>query len=134
MLGFLENMLTGQETLPTRILVIDDEPRWLDFAKDDLGTMFEVEVATNLGTALTKLKKNRYKLIIVSSRCSDVLEALNKKYPGKRVVVATGQPTTREAIKMYRLGALDYFAKDLRREVVSEKINEALQKTAPVFA
>jgi DNA-binding NarL/FixJ family response regulator len=87
-----------------------------------------VEIATNLEEALAKLKKNRYDLIIASSRRLDVLEAINEKFPEKRVVVATGQPTTREAISIYRLGALGYFAKDFRREVMSEKIREAIQK------
>ncbi len=111
-----------------RILIIDDEPRWINFARDNLGTTFEVEVATDLEEALAKLKKDRYDLIIASSRRLDVLEAINEKFPEKRVVVATGQPTTREAITMYRFGVLDYFAKDFRREVVSDKICEAIQK------
>lgn len=111
-----------------RILIIDDEPRWINFARDNLGTTFEVEVATDLEEALAKLKKDRYDLIIASSRRLDALEAIGKEFPEKRVVVATGQPTTREAISIYRLGALDYFAKDFRREVVSDKICEAIQK------
>ena len=63
-----------------------------------------------------------------SSRRLDVLQAISKEYPQKKVVVVTAQPDTREAINMYRLGALDYFAKDFRREVVSEKIRGAIQK------
>jgi DNA-binding NtrC family response regulator len=112
----------------TRILIIDDEPRWIDFASRDLGAAFKVEVATDLETARARLKKNRYDLIIASSRRLDVLQAISQEYPKKKVVVATAQPDTREAITMYRLGALDYFAKDFRREVVSEKIREAIQK------
>ncbi len=117
-----------KEPTKARILIIDDEPRWLDFAKDDLGVIFEVEVAANLETALTKLKKNHYALIIASSRQLDILETIRKGYPDKRIIVATGQPTTREAINMYRLGALDYFPKDFRGEVVSEKVREAIKK------
>ncbi len=136
MFGLLENMLVGQKSTSPRILIVDDEPRWLDFfSHDDLDAMFDVEIATTLEAALEELgKENHFELIIVSSRCPDVLEMLQKQHPDKRVVVATGHPTTREAIKMYRLGALDYFAKDLRYEVVSEKINEALQKPAPALA
>jgi len=111
-----------------RILIIDDEPRWIDFAKSNLGTAFEVEVATDVVMTLAKLKENLYGLIIASSRRHDILKAINEKYPEKRFVVATGQPTMREAIDMYRLGALDYFAKDFRREIVSKKILEAIQK------
>jgi DNA-binding NtrC family response regulator len=117
-----------------RILVVDDEPRWLDFARDNLGTAFEVEVATDLETALAKLKKNLYDLIIASSGRLNVLEAITNQFPRKRLVVATGQPTTREAITMYRLGAMDYFTKDFRSEVVSEKIHEAIQKPGRVAA
>lgn len=117
-----------------RILIIDDEPGWLDFTRDDLGTTFEIEIATDLETALAKLEEDRYDLVIASSRRLDVLEAINERFPEKRVVVATGQPTTREAITVYRFGVLDYFAKDFRREVVSEKIQNAIQKPARTSA
>lgn len=116
--------------MTARILIIDDEPKWITFAEDDLGTAFTVEVATDLETALAKLQADRYDLIIASSRRLDILEAIRKQYPGKRMVVVTGQPTTGEAIHMYRLGALDYFVKDFRRDVVAQKIREAIEKPA----
>jgi DNA-binding NtrC family response regulator len=111
-----------------RILIIDDEPGWVTFAKDSLEMAFEVEVAADFETALAKLEKNQYDLIITSSRRLDVLEAIKKDYPEKRVVVASGQPTAGEAIATYRLGALDYFAKDFRQDVVWAKIQEAIRK------
>lgn len=120
--------------MTARILVIDDEPRWINFAKDNLGTTFEIEVSSNLEETLAKLEKNRYDLIIASSRRLDVLKAIAKEYPDKRVVVATGQPTTREAITVYRFGILDYFAKDIRFDVVTEKIHEAIKKPRTVPA
>lgn len=116
--------------MPARILIVDDEPRWLNFAREDLKVVFEVEVATNLEVALAKLEKSHYDLIIASSRRLDVLEAISQLYPKKPVVVATGQPTTHEAIKIYRLGAMDYFAKDFQPEVVSGKAREAIKKSA----
>ena len=126
MLGLLGNML-GSQTAHPRILIIDDEPKWLDFTQDDLGAMFDVEIAKTFEDALEKLgKKNHFELIIVSSRCPDVLKMLQEQHPDKHVVVATGQPTPREAIRMYRLGARDYFAKDFRRNILSQKILAAL--------
>lgn len=116
--------------MSARILIVDDEPRWLNFAREDLEVVFEVEVATDLETALAKLEKNHYDLIIASSRRLDVLEAISQLYPKKPVVVATGQPTTHEAIRIYRLGAMDYFAKDFQPEVVSDKAREAIKKSA----
>ncbi|MBI1876766.1 MAG: response regulator [Chloroflexi bacterium] len=110
------------------ILAVDDEPGWLTFAKEDLGKAFDVEIASDLETTLAILKKKSFDLIIASSRHLDILKTISEKYPEERVVVATGQPTTREAIDTYRLGALDYFAKDFRPEVISAKIHEAIQK------
>ncbi len=120
--------------MSTHILIIDDEPRWIQCARDDLGRTFQVEVAADSELALAKLKETSYDLIIASSRRLDVLEKIKEKYPGKRVVVATGQPTTHEAINTYRLGALDYFTKDFRREMISKRVSEALQKPSKASA
>ena len=114
--------------MSNRILAVDDEPKWLAFAQQDLGSEFEVEVTTDLETTLELLADNYYDLIITSSRKLDVLKAIHETHPQERVVVSTGQPTTGEAIKSYRLGALDYFAKDFRVNVMCKKIRETLNK------
>lgn len=116
--------------MSARILIIDDEPRWIEFTTK-LGNGFKIEVAQDLKTALSKLDRNAYDLVIASARCTDILTAINKRHPETRIAIATGQPTTREAITMYRLGVYDYFAKDFRQEVVSERIQEAVAKPAP---
>ena len=110
-----------------RILIIDDEPRWIEFAKGAL-ERFSIEVAPDLETALAKLEDNRYDLIIASSRRLNVLEIITQQYPDKRTVVATVRPTTREAINAYRLGALDYFAKSFLSCDVADKVDEAINK------
>jgi DNA-binding NtrC family response regulator len=110
-----------------RILIIDDEPRWIEFAKDAL-EKFKIEIAPDLETALAKLEDNRFDLIIASSRRLSVLEVIAERYPDKRMVVATVRPTTREAINAYRLGALDYFAKSFLPRDVANKVNEAISK------
>lgn len=114
-----------------RILIIDDEPRWIEFAKGALDK-FVIEVAPDLETALAKLEDNRYDLIIASSRRLNVLEVIAERYPDKRRVVATVRPTTREAISAYRLGALDYFAKSFLPDDVSDKVSEAIKKPSSV--
>src|SRR5512137_15694 len=96
--------------MKTRILIIDNEPRWLNFAKSDLGK-FEIVVARNVDSALAKLKRNRFDLVIASSNNLDVLREIAEKYADKRVVVTTIHPSTREALDVYRLGALRYFPK-----------------------
>lgn len=111
-----------------RLLIIDDDPRWIQFAKADLGEAFEVSVATDLENVLTRLRQNQHDLIIVSSRRMDLVEIIHNQFPQKRIVVATGQETVGEAINAYRLGVFDYFAKDFRSEIITKKLFEAIQK------
>jgi DNA-binding NtrC family response regulator len=111
-----------------RLLIVDDDPRWIQFAEVDLGEAFEVNVATGLENVLARLRQNHYDLIIVSSRRLDVVKLIHTQFPQKRVVVATGQETVGEAINAYRLGVYDYFAKDFRSEIISQKLDEAIQK------
>jgi DNA-binding NtrC family response regulator len=110
------------------ILIIDDKPEWIDFTTADLGLTFEVELATTPQAALLKLTETRYDLIITNSHYSNILETIRRKYPQQRVVVATGQESIQEAIRVFRLGALDYFAKDFRSDVMSRIVQEALRK------
>lgn len=108
-----------------RILVIDDEPRWIEFAKSDL-SKFEIVVAPDTETALAELEADQFDLVIASSRRLDVLEVIAEKHSDKRVVVTTVQPTTQEALVAYRLGAMRYFAKSFGRQDLFNRIREVI--------
>ena len=105
----------------TRILIIDDEPRWINFAKSDLGK-FEIVVAPDTETALAELEADQFDLVIASSRRLDVLKVIAEKYSDKPVVVTTVQPTTQEALAAYRLGAMRYFAKSFGRQDLFDRV------------
>ena len=111
--------------MKTRILIIDDEPRWIDFVRSDL-SKFEIVVAPDTETALAELEKDRFDLVIASSRRLDALEAIAKKHSDKRVVVTTIQPTTQEALTAYRLGALRYFAKSFSRRDLFNRVRDVI--------
>ena len=112
-----------------RILIIDDEPRWIEFAKGSL-SKFVIDIASDAESALARLEHASYDLIIASSRRLDVLEVIAKQYPDKNnVLVATVRPTSREAISAYRLGALDYFVKTFLPGEVEDKVNGVIKKT-----
>ena len=115
--------------MKTRILIIDDEPRWIDFAKSDLGK-FEVVAAPDTETALAELEANQFDLVIASSRRLDALEVIARKYSDERVVVTTVQPTTQEALAAYRLGAVRYFAKSFGRQDLFERVREVIPPSA----
>jgi len=117
--------------MKARILIVDDEPRWIEFAKNDL-SRFEIVVAPDARTALDELKKRQFDLIIASSRRLDVLELIAREYSDKRVIVTTVQPTTREALAAYRLGALRYFAKSFGRNDLLRHVREVIPAVAEV--
>jgi DNA-binding NtrC family response regulator len=117
-----------------QILIIDDKPEWIDFTAADLGVTFDVELATTPEAALLKLTETHYDLIIANSHYSNILETIRQEYPHQRVVVATGQESIHEAVKVFRLGVLDYFAKDFRSDVMSRIVREALQKPVVIPA
>jgi DNA-binding NtrC family response regulator len=96
--------------MKTRILIIDDEPHWLNFVAHDLQN-FSIVVARSEEAALAELEADQFELIIASSRYLDTLKIIAEKYANKRVVVTTISPTTQEALTAYRLGARRYFPK-----------------------
>jgi DNA-binding response OmpR family regulator len=111
--------------MKVRILIIDDEPRWIDFVKSDLGK-FEIVVAPDTAKALAELEADQFDLVIASSRRLDVLEIIAQKYSDKRVVVTTVQPTTQEALTAYRLGAIRYFAKSFSPRDLFSRVKEII--------
>ncbi|GEM_PF-1629160 len=121
-----------------RILIIDDEPRWIEFARRDLNE-FEVAVAKDTEAAIAELAAAPYDVAIVSSRRLDVLKTIRDRFAGTRVVVATVQPTTQEALTAYRLGAVRYCTKSfgltdlqvcMRGLVVYPSSNETLNSVS----
>lgn len=115
--------------MSARILLIDDEPRWIDFAKSDL-SKFEIVVVPDTQTALAELEAGQFDLVIASSRRLDTLEAIARKYTDKRVLVTTVQPSTQEALVAYRLGAIRYFTKSFGRRDLFERVREAIRGSA----
>jgi DNA-binding NtrC family response regulator len=110
-----------------RILIVDDQPEWVEFAKDELRE-YKLEVAKSSEAALPKLEKERYDLIITNVRRLDVLQTIAEKYPDNHVVVMTISPSTQEAATAYRLGAMDYFPRSFRSQSVLAVVEEAMRK------
>ncbi|MEA3350122.1 MAG: response regulator [Chloroflexota bacterium] len=115
--------------MKARILIIDDEPRWIKFAQNDL-SCFEIVVASSIDKAIAELEKDQFDLVIASSRRLDVLEVITKKYSDKRVVVTTMQPTTQEALTAYRLGAMRYFPKSFGSQDLFERVRDLVPSSA----
>ena len=106
-----------------RILIIDNEPRWINFARSDLGG-FEIVVAPDIDTAIKELEQDQFDLVIASSGYLATLEDISKRFADKQVVVTTVKPSTQEALDAYRKGAKRYITKSFREQDLLKNIRE----------
>jgi DNA-binding NtrC family response regulator len=114
-----------------RILIIDNEPRWIQFVKRDLD-LFEIVIAHNTDEACAELEKDDFELVVASANNLDVLKTISEKYSDKRVVVTTIHPTTEEALDAYRLGAIRYFPKSFGQRDLLNKVQDVIPDTSPL--
>jgi DNA-binding NtrC family response regulator len=106
-----------------RILIIDNEPRWIDFARTDLGG-FEIVVAPDTSTALKELEDDQFDLVIASSGYLNILEDISRRFSDKQVVVTTVKPNTQEALDAYRKGAKRYITKSFHEQDLLKNVRE----------
>lgn len=106
-----------------RILIIDNEPRWINFARSDLGG-FEIVVAPDIDTALKELEKDQFDLVIASSGYLKILEDISERFADKQVVVTTVKPNTQEALDAYRKGAIRYITKSFQEKDLLKNVRE----------
>lgn len=109
-----------------RILIIDDEPRWLDFAQRDLGG-FEIVIARDINTAIAELEEDQFDLVIASSGYLPILDIISQRFADKRVMVTTIKPSTQEALEAYRNGAVRYVEKSFSDQVLRKNVYDLVQ-------
>jgi DNA-binding NtrC family response regulator len=109
-----------------RILIIDDEQRWIDFVTREFES-FEIVVARNNEEAIGRLKENMFTLVITSARWLRILEEMGDLYSQKyseKTVVVTVTPSIDEALKAYNLGAVLYIPKTFAHKDLFSQIQE----------
>ncbi len=102
------------------LLIIDDEPRWIEFVRSNL-SKFQIVVASTVEEVKSALEEKDFDLVIASSRYLEVLNVIAKDHP-KQLAVATIQPTTAEAKAAYTQGASRYFIKSFDPNDLLESI------------
>lgn len=111
------------------ILLVDSDPRWIDFVQQDL-SRFEIVVARDAETAILELEADWFDLIIVGSQPLDVLENISKRFVDMRVIVVAVLPTTLEAVTAFRLGAVRYIGKSFGRGDLLKYVREIIPLAA----
>lgn len=102
------------------VLIIDDEPRWIDFTQKT--EMFNIKAVADVEKALQELANQKFDIVIASARQLDSLKIIQEKYPDKPMVITTVEPNSQEARKAYRLGAKRYFTKSFNYEDLLQQI------------
>ena len=124
-------------TMATRLLIVDDEERFLKTTKA-LMEKKQCVVATAPGgiEALDLLGRQEIDVVILDVKMPgmdgiEVLEQImeiKKKYPLVEVIMLTGHSTTESAVEGMELGAFDYLLKPCDIDILHGKVLEARDK------
>lgn len=102
-----------------RLLLVDDDRQVLESMTDWLRDQgLEVDDATGVQTALARLERKRYDLLVCDIRLRDgdgfeLLEQARRRWPETQVLLMTGYGTPDSAVEAIRSGAFDYLTKPL---------------------
>jgi two-component system response regulator PilR (NtrC family) len=128
--------------MPSRALIIDDEPDIRELLAITLGRMqIDVVTAGNFATAVKCLGGERYDLVLTDMRLPDgdgleIVEWIQAHRPGVPVAVITAHGNVEAAVRALKLGAFDFIAKPLDlaalRKLITAtlKLGESIEETA----
>jgi DNA-binding response OmpR family regulator len=109
------------------ILVVDDEPHFLDLMVSALGRRgFRVHTASNARAALALIDTESFQFALIDVRLGhasgiDVLGQLKDRQPHVRTIVITGHPTEETRTRAFARGADAYLSKPL---AIADLINK----------
>ena len=125
---------TSLATMPARILIIDDEPRILNFIARELTAQgYAVDTATDPADGLAKSTSEGFDLVILDLLMPgldglDVLQQILTRNPNQAVIVlsALGDPASK--VIALELGAEDYLAKPFSIEELLARVRVRLRQ------
>jgi two-component system response regulator AtoC len=118
----------------THLLVVDDDPVFLDLLKEVLTKEgYEVTVALGGGEAIAKGMENPFDIVITDVRMEDkdgmeVLRAFKKHSPETTVIMITAFGSIETAIEAVREGAFDYISKPFKMDEMTFTLRRALEQ------
>jgi DNA-binding NtrC family response regulator len=117
-----------------KILVVDDEEsNLLAMEKILRQEAYQVVTAKQAASALNLFRRQAYDLVLTDLRMPGVsglelLRTIRKENSTVPVVILTAYGTVADAVEAMKLGAVDFLAKPLRREVVLKCVQDSLSK------
>lgn len=114
-----------------RLLIVDDEEEFLLSSSQALRRRgFEVDVAPNGITALEKVEKNEYDVVMLDVKMPDidgieVFRQVHRIYPDLPIVLLTGHSSIGDAFQTSKEGIADYLAKPVDMDELARRIKRA---------
>jgi CheY-like chemotaxis protein len=130
-------MSTEAAELTGRILIVDDEPTFLEAYRDVLGSEgYLVETATDRDAALDYLGQGEWDLVLIDQKLQgaggpdsgiDLLAEVPNSCPGARPIMVTAYASDQAIERAFASGAYDYLEKNQHFEaLLKAKVRAAL--------
>jgi DNA-binding NtrC family response regulator len=117
-----------------RVLLVDDEEKFLEVLSQRLGTRgIDAETSTSGEEALVKIKNRNFDAIVLDVMMPGIggietLKRIRKEYPELQIIMLTGQGTVGKAVEAMNEGAIDFMEKPADINKLLDKISEAKEK------
>jgi DNA-binding NtrC family response regulator len=127
--GMIESLLsqgtdTAQKSGGRRVLVVDDDPHFLDALVETVGILgYEAKGANDCESALQALKDGPFAMVLADVSMPemngfDLLKTLKRLHPELPVVIMTGHNLSEPATAMIKASADAYLTKPFRQDAV----------------
>jgi DNA-binding NtrC family response regulator len=117
-----------------KVLLVDDEEKFLDVLSQRLGTRgVAADTATSGEDALVKIKNKQFDAIVLDVMMPGIggietLKRIRKQYPELQIIMLTGQGTIDKAVEAMKEGAIEFLEKPADIDKLMDKIGEAKKK------
>jgi DNA-binding NtrC family response regulator len=117
-----------------RVLLVDDEEKFLDVLSQRLGTRgIDAETSTSGEEALVKIKNRNFDAIVLDVMMPGIggietLKRIRAENPELQIIMLTGQGSVDKAVEAMKEGAIDFMEKPADINTLLNKISEAKEK------
>jgi DNA-binding NtrC family response regulator len=117
-----------------RVLLVDDEEKFLEVLSQRLGTRgVNAETSTSGEEALVKIKNKNFDAIVLDVMMPGIggietLKRIREENPELQIIMLTGRGSVDKAVEAMKEGAIDFLEKPADINKLMDKISEAKEK------
>lgn len=130
------HMTTKSPDARRRLLLVDDDPQFLELASRILGTRYEVDTCSRPEQVPDLLSENAYDVLLLDlyfdeveteATGFDLIEELGREAPETPIIVLSRSTDMRDATRALDLGAFHFVSKHFERDELANLIDRAIQ-------